>query len=140
MTDCISCGGLLTGRQKKYCGSECSKSAGRAAWILKVYGLTMDQWDKIWEFQDQRCGVCRREPRKGETFHLDHEHTTKGAGVCRGVLCPYCNTRLVGRLKSAERAQQLADYLTNPPAVQAVGVVIAPGRPKRKRQPRRGAR
>lgn len=138
--DCVQCGGLLTGRQKKYCSSECSKSVGRAAWIKRVYGLTMEQWDEIWEYQNRKCGVCRREPRSGETFHLDHEHTEKGAGMCRGILCPYCNTRLVGRLKSAERAQQLADYLKFPPALSAVGLVIAPGRPKKKRQPRRRTR
>lgn len=138
--DCIQCGGLLTGRQKKYCSSVCGKKADRASWILKIYGLTMDQWDDIWAEQDGRCGLCRRTPRANETFHLDHEHTEKGAGRCRGILCPYCNVRLVGRLKSHERAQQLADYLRDPPAVRAVGEVIAPGRPPKKRQPRKRPR
>lgn len=94
MADCVQCGGLLTGRQKKYCSSECSKSVGRAAWVKKTYGLTMEQWDEIWEYQNRRCGVCQREPRAGETFHLDHEHTDRGAGVCRGILCPYCRETL----------------------------------------------
>lgn len=139
---CIcGCEQLLTGRQKKYASSECSKRAGRAAWVMRVYGLTLEEFDAILAFQDGRCGVCQREPRAGETFHIDHEHSNKGAGVVRGILCPYCNTRLVGRLKSHERAQQLADYLRDPPAVRALGhPVIANGRPKRKRQPRKRAR
>lgn len=138
--NCIACGGILTGRQKKYCSSACAKQAGRAAWILKVYGITLAQWDEVWQLQGERCGICRREPRSGETFHLDHEHANKGAGPVRGILCPYCNTRLVGRLKSHERAQQLADYLRDPPAVKAIGLVMAPGRPKKKRQPRKRER
>lgn len=139
--DCIECGGILTGRRRKYCSSNCSKAAGRAAWVNRVYGLTLDQWETIWQSQDGRCGICRREPRPNETFHLDHEHREKGGGPCRGILCPYCNTRLVGRLKSHERAQQLADYLRDPPATKALGVEIwAPGRPKKKRQPRKRAR
>lgn len=135
--DCVQCGGLLTGRQKKYCSAACSKLEGRRQWLMKTYGITMEQWDEIWEFQGRRCGVCHREPRNKETFHLDHEH----GGPNRGILCPYCNTRLVGRLKSHERAQQLADYLKNPPAIQALGgAIIAPGRPKKKRAPRKRAR
>lgn len=137
-TGCAGCGGLLTGRQKKWCSSACQKKQGRADWILKTYGLTMEQWNEIWIEQGKRCGICRRPPRAGETFHLDHEHRTGSAGPVRGILCPYCNTRLVGRLKSAERAHQLAEYLERPPATRALGFeVFAPGRPKKKRQPRK---
>jgi len=138
---CVSCGGILTGRQKKYCSAQCSKMAGRAAWVAKVYGISIEEFDAIFEYQEGRCGVCRRQPRAGETFHLDHEHSNGPSGPVRGILCPYCNTRLVGRLKSHERAQQLADYLRNPPATAAMGrVVVAPGRPRKKRQPRKRAR
>lgn len=135
---CLHCGGLLTGRQKKYCSAACSKHAGRAAWILKVYGITMEEWDAIWEAQGGVCPICKRAPRPKEIFHLDHEHTNGQSGRVRGIVCPYDNTRTIGRLKSHERAQALADYLRDPPATRALGrEVIAPGRPKKKRQPRK---
>lgn len=134
---CVHCGGMLTGRQKKYCSAACSKANGRAIWVMRVYGITLEEYDVIFAYQDGRCGVCHRLPKPGETFHIDHEH----GGHVRGILCPYCNTRLVGRLKSHERAQQLADYLRTPPAEAALGrIVIAPGRPKKKRAPRKRKR
>ncbi|MFC3504428.1 endonuclease VII domain-containing protein [Micromonospora krabiensis] len=143
MTDCVVCGGLLTGRRRKFCGSACSKQAARAAWIEKVYGITLAEWDRILEEQGGGCGICERKPRtkpdgSEEVFHLDHEHANGQAGPVRGILCPYCNTRLIGRLKDHTKAQKMADYLREPPATRALGrTVIAPGRPKKKRQPRR---
>lgn len=137
---CIVCGGILTGQQRKYDSAECAKQAGRAAWIEKVYGITLAQWDAIWKAQGEVCAICGRSPRATETFHLDHEHTAGQSGRIRGILCPYCNTRLIGRLKDHTKAQAMADYLREPPAVRAIGEVIAPGRPKKKRQPRKRAR
>lgn len=135
---CVVCDGILEGKKKKYCSAQCSKSAGRAAWVAKIYGISMAEWDTIWLHQNSRCAICKREPRANETFHLDHEHRNGPAGPVRGILCPYCNTRLVGRLKDHAKAQALADYLRSPPAVSALGrEVVAPGRPRKKRQPRK---
>ncbi|MEU8086368.1 endonuclease domain-containing protein [Micromonospora sp. NPDC049101] len=140
MRSCVVCSGELTGNQRKYDSEECRKKQGRADWIANTYGITLEEWALIWAQQGECCAICKRKPRvkddgTEETFHLDHEHRIKQAGPVRGILCPYCNTRLVGRLKSAERAQALADYLHQPPAVIALGrVVIAPGRPPKKRR------
>jgi len=139
--ECHGCGGFLTGRQKKWCSGECQKRDGRRAWISKVYGLTMEEWELIWEEQGRVCAICKRPPRSGETFHLDHEHRDGPSGPVRGIVCPYDNTRIIGRLKSPERAQALADYLRDPPAQRALGrEVVAPGRPRKKRQPRKRKR
>lgn len=141
MADCAGCGGLLTGRQKKWCSSECQKKQGRADWILKTYGLTMEDWDVIWKAQGEKCPITGRKPRPGETFHLDHEHRNGSSGPVRGIVSPYANTRLIGRLKDPQVAQALADYLREPPATKALGhEVIAPGRPKKKRAPRKRTR
>lgn len=102
--------------------------------MLKVYGLTPTQYLAILEQQDFKCGCCGKPFKEGKTPHVDHEH----GGHVRGIVCAYCNTRLIGRLKSHDMAQRLADYLREPPAVQALGFpVIAPGRPKKKRRRRR---
>lgn len=135
---CVVCAEPLAGRQMKYDTPACEKRAGRAAWVEKTYGVTLDEWDQIFAEQDGGCGICGRKPRKDETFHLDHEHAKGQSGPVRGILCPYCNTRLIGRLKDHTKAQKMADYLRDPPATRALGrVTIAPGRPKAKRKPRR---
>lgn len=132
---CVVCRATLTGSQRKYCGDDCRKRQARAEWIAKTYGITLEEWERIWQHQGRKCAICTRAPREGEVFHLDHEHTKGQSGPIRGILCPYCNTRLVGRLKSAERAQALANYLHSPPAPEALGrVVVAPGRKPKKRK------
>lgn len=139
---CIcGCGGELIGRATKYASNVCAKRVAKESRWFKIYGITPEDYQKIWREQGEACGVCRRKPRKGESFHLDHEHAEGQAGPLRGITCPYCNTRLIGRLKSAERAQQLADYLHDPPARRALGKQPwAPGRPRKKRQPRKRQR
>ena len=133
-TDCSFCGQLLTGKRLKYCDDECSKQAARWRWVLKTYGLTPEDYERILLQQGYRCGCCGKPFKEGKTPHIDHEH----GGHVRGIVCPYCNTRLIGRLKSHELAQRLADYLLNPPAVEALGAkVVAPGRPPKKRKPRK---
>ncbi|MEV6638061.1 endonuclease domain-containing protein [Actinoplanes sp. NPDC051470] len=131
---CVVCETLLRGPQRKYCSDpECKARGSRAAWVFKTYGITLEQFDQILAYQGGVCGVCKRPFREGETPHIDHEH---GAHV-RGLVHAYCNTRLIGRLKSWEMAQNLADYLKEPPAVKALGsAVVAPGRTPRKRRRR----
>lgn len=131
---CVTCSGALEGRQLKYCSQACGKTAQRAAWIAKTYGLTLADYDAILTYQRGLCGCCGKPFTPGSTPHIDHEH----GGHVRGIVHAYCNTRLIGRLKSAELAQRLANYLTNPPAVGALGrEVIAPGRPAKRRRSRR---
>lgn len=92
-------------------------------------------YQAILQEQGGKCGCCGK-PFTAATPHIDHEH----GGHVRGIVHAYCNTRLIGRLKSPELAQRLANYLLEPPAVRALGPVIAPGRPKKKRSPRKRTR
>lgn len=135
------CGTVLVGRQRSWASEKCRKIGTRWAWILKTYGITEKEYWQIWEEQGRVCAICKRAPREGETFHIDHEHQEGQAGPLRGIVCPFDNTRIIGRLKSHQRAQALADYLLEPPAVRALGrEVWSPGRPKKKRQPRKRKR
>lgn len=133
---CQECGTPLTGRQTKYCSEGCRKQAVRWAWILAVYGLTPEDYRAILAHQGDKCAICKKQFQPGKTPHIDHEHGK--APFTRGILCAYCNTRLVGRLKNHQLAQWLADYLKDPPAVQALGRrVHAPGRPPKRRKRRK---
>lgn len=94
----------------------------------------MSDYEAIMQQQGNVCGCCGKPFKEGQTPHVDHEH----GGPVRGIVHPYCNTRLIGRLKSAELAQRLANYLLHPPAVLALGGPrIAPGRPPKKRRKRK---
>jgi hypothetical protein len=129
-----SCDEILTGRQKKYASSKCRKREARRQWVFRVYGITLEEYDDILEYQEGKCAVCGNKPRAGSVLHVDHEHK----GPVRGLLCGFCNRNVVGRLKDHGVAQRVADYLRSPPAIEALRkVVIAPGRPKKKRQPRK---
>ena len=135
---CLACARPLEGRQLKYCADEeCATKRKREAWLMKTYGLTLEQFDKIVEFQEGKCPVTGRElfPENGkQMIHVDHDPS---AGIVRGVVTAYANTRLIGRLRRWQTAQALADYLRDPPAVKALGEpVIAPGRPAKKRKKR----
>ncbi len=132
---CIcGCRAVLTGRQLKYATEDCRKRQSRDNWLRLTYDISSEEYDLILISQGGVCGICKRAPRDGEIFHVDHEHREKQSGPVRGILCPYCNTRLVGRLKSHEKAQAMADYLRDPPASRALGrEAWATGRPKKKR-------
>lgn len=131
---CVVDGTPLRGAQRKYCDNpECKRQGAREAWLIKTYGITLADFDTILAHQGGKCGCCRMAFKPSETPVVDHEH---GKHV-RGIVHDHCNRRLIGRLKSWERAQNLADYLREPPAVKALGrEVIAPGRPSSGRKRR----
>lgn len=78
---------------------------------LKVYGLTIDKYVNMHEFQKGKCG------NPGCTVSLDlnsritcvdHNHET---GKVRSLLCSGCNTALGFLKENKERANGLAEYI-----------------------------
>lgn len=66
----------------------------RRRWHLKNrYGITVEQYDEMYERQGGRCAICSAES-PGRTFDVDHDHDT---GEVRGLLCNPCN-RAIGLL------------------------------------------
>lgn len=129
------CEVVLTGRQLKYASELCKKAGARNAHLQKTFNINLEEFHIILAFQGGVCAICKRAPKVGETFVVDHEHDGGPKGPIRGILCNYCNVRLLGRLKSAEKARNMANYLDNPPATQALGrEVIANGRPPKRRR------
>lgn len=53
------------------------------------YGMTQNDYDKMFEDQRGRCAICRR-PQKS-SLDIDHSHIT---GRVRGLLCGNCNRGL----------------------------------------------
>lgn len=53
-----------------------------------AYGITLDDYDVLFESQGKRCAICRR--KKFQPV-VDHNHKT---GKVRGILCYCCNSAL----------------------------------------------
>lgn len=63
--------------------------------LFRTYGITGKQYDLLLRRQDGRCGICKRLADDFSTkLAVDHDHAT---GEIRGLLCNFCNSRLVGR-------------------------------------------
>lgn len=98
----------------------------REAHLKRTYGITIEDYNRILKEQSGKCAVCGKPP-KTMRLAVDHCHKT---GKIRGLLCSYCNRRVIGRhtLEILEagvrylRAAQEKDY----------GIV-----PKRKRRPKK---
>jgi hypothetical protein len=62
--------------------------------IKRLYGMTMDDYNRMLRQQAYRCAVCRRPEtklrRNGEPYRLqvDHDHVTQKP---RALLCERCN-------------------------------------------------
>lgn len=73
--------------------------------LVKKYGITFQEWDRIKQAQEGKCAICGRRPDKLVT---DHCHTTK---IVRGLLCDTCN-RCLGLIKeSKETLLKMVDYI-----------------------------
>lgn len=92
-----------------------------AEWILKTYGLTIEEYWAIYEAQGGVCYICRRAKGRGpdgsgrgKRLAVDHDHKT---GEVRGLLCGPCNKGVLGHLRdSVEALSRAVAYVTDPPA------------------------
>ena len=59
--------------------------------ILKhVYGITLDDYNKMFNEQGGKCAICQRHQNKlTRTLCVDHDHKTNKV---RALLCVTCNT------------------------------------------------
>ena len=63
----------------------------KASVLKRYYGLTLEDYARMWVFQGGRCKICGQEPAKYGDLHVDHDHRT---GKVRGLLCRTCNWML----------------------------------------------
>ncbi len=59
--------------------------------IEKLYGLTLEEYNKIYSLQRGICYICGYGDEDGRRLCVDHDHNT---GKVRGLLCRPCNSRL----------------------------------------------
>jgi len=87
-----------------------NKSVSENARLLKRYGITLEEYNKLSEEQNHCCKICGKTASQGRArskfLSVDHCHET---GEVRGLLCQKCNTGigLLGdNYKSLEKALQ----------------------------------
>lgn len=106
-----------------------AKAANRR--LLKIYGLTLKDYERQLKFQGGVCAICGRTP-KNFRLNIDHNHITNRI---RGLLCMFCNKFVIGReMVSAEVHRRAAAYLDSPPWEEER---YAPEYKRRKRRGRR---
>ncbi len=100
--------------------------------LLRDYGISLDEFVALWEFQGRKCAICQTDLdittaapdwQQGMRTEIDHNHA-KGLpkrDAIRGLLCggrwKGCNRRL-GHIDDAIWLQAAADYISDPPAQQ----------------------
>jgi hypothetical protein len=83
---------------------------------LRKYGLSLQDWQEMYNLQDGKCFICEREMERPcvDHFHIRnwrHMKAEKRKLYVRGLLCVYCNRRLLGRGMNLQRARRIVIYL-----------------------------
>lgn len=79
---------------------------------LAMYGITVDDFEKIFKEQNKSCAICGYSDLTNSKFFpvVDHCHDT---GIVRGLLCMNCNNGLGKFRDSCRLLQNAIEYLTN---------------------------
>jgi hypothetical protein len=94
---------------KSHKGFICKRCERRNA-LLGKYGITLEDYARMFREQDGKCFICRTPPTaEEEVLCVDHHHLS---GIVRKLLCFSCNSAIGYLHESAERAVAIAGYLT----------------------------
>jgi hypothetical protein len=112
------------GGNGSYC-RDCYSNSYHSSRLMRVYGITAEQYYEILDHQGGGCAICDRVLRS-KKYSVDHNHKT---GEVRGLLCNPCNNRILGSAKDDPSIlRRAADYLEKPPAREVIGVHTVPDR------------
>lgn len=101
-----------------------AKVKAKASRVERVYSLTAEQSEAIWEAQGRRCAICRRPVLVRAAAH-DHDHSCcpgpTSCGKCvRGRLCKPCNSMLAQARDDVNVFIRAARYLLDPPGLEVL--------------------
>lgn len=119
------------------CGEEAGKSGlcathhAKNLRIQRTYGITLEDVLDILTLQRGKCPVCLTYLGPDDPWVIDHDHPARKV---RGLLCRYCNHRVVGRHRDGDLLIRAGQYLNSPPADNVLGT--EPTVPKKKRKRR----
>lgn len=89
-----------TDKNKKY----------KCDWALrKAHGITITDYDRMSEEQDNLCAICLGEPKcRDGRFRVDHDHEH---GNIRALLCNGCNTGIGSFREDTSLLEKAIEYL-----------------------------
>ena len=107
----------------------------KAYHLKRTYNLTLEEWQKLFEYQIQCCAICGRPATDFKNaLSVDHDHSTH---IVRGLLCWNCNSLLPNRKELISQLKKAIRYLESPPAVKVLGVRLANPVRRKKRKTKR---
>ena len=98
--------------RKSYPSGDTAKKAlaDRKRGLKKKYGMTLEDYDRMYANQNGRCSICKTPGDSGGKSGLavDHCHVT---GKVRALLCTRCNTTLGKCNDEPDLLETMATYL-----------------------------
>lgn len=97
-----------------YCSEDCKNSGLQDKYFQRVYGITLKDYEDMYEKQQGLCSICGTEgfvmdeKRHKMKLVVDHCHET---GAIRGLLCHNCNRALGLFHDDVGRFEKAIDYL-----------------------------
>jgi hypothetical protein len=82
--------------------------ANRKYWLRKSYGLTLEEFQSMWDQQNGKCAICGKDLVFGKETHVDHDHDSD---VVRDLLCNFCNLGLGQFKDNPDILEKAASYL-----------------------------
>jgi len=78
--------------------------------LQKKFGITIDEYNRLLEYQDHRCAICKRHKDEFKrSLHVDHVHDNNKK--IRGLLCVNCNKMLGHAKDNVENLKSGVAYL-----------------------------
>lgn len=81
---------------------ECCKEYNKEYILMRLYGLTLYEYEELSDLQGGLCAICRKPPQKNR-LAVDHCHDT---GEIRGLLCSSCNQNLEWYINNINNVKQ----------------------------------
>lgn len=93
--------------EAKYRAGEAGRRTLESKRLKNLYGITLKDYERMYESQKGRCMICYSHKEK---LHVDHCHETNRV---RGLLCGTCNRGLGMFKDNFYYLDRAAEYLTN---------------------------
>lgn len=90
-----------------YASSLPSRRSSRRRRTLAQYGLTVEDYQAMFDSQDGKCSTCDHIANR-QVLEVDHDHQT---GLVRGLLCRGCNSALGAIDDNIQTLRNLIKYL-----------------------------
>ena len=81
------------------------KLTGRKGHLRRKYGITLDDYNRMFSEQKGRCAICGKQEEK---LHVDHSHKTNKV---RSLLCFHCNAGLGHFEENIELLNNAIEYI-----------------------------